>query len=188
MTNMPGLSYNERKANKDVVCKALSDAGKLRYEKDKIVTTRDIGTDQDLKLLVIIYEAQGKFEEAFSVIEECCVQAWTTNWSIAMMSLRSLEMTSRWEMLHERCTQILEKSLGPDDVPGSGFGKLGNDWTVWRYILIANREINSKLYSSRYCVRCRAYEIQERRGSDEPYLTVHRHPDAQFSTGPVNSL
>ena len=108
---------------------------------------KQISSPQDLYLLLRIYRAQNKYEEAIAICKDsrfCLdVHTGTSKWEVCEQYIEFLAMQGRWEELHAICGQMLINSLQAESTGTSiihefNLGILGNNWNVWRMMLRAN--------------------------------------------------
>lgn len=114
---------------------------------------RDIHKPEDLFLLLRIYRAQGKYDDAMKVIDTAqqkkMAPILANNWEVARQMIELTVLAQQWGKLFSYCSDILVDSfrapLEPSSAQAIRWGRLGDDWKVWQALLTANESINSEL-------------------------------------------
>ncbi|KAL8674694.1 MAG: hypothetical protein Q9168_000926 [Polycauliona sp. 1 TL-2023] len=101
---------------------------------------RVIRTLDDIVFLLDIYESQGKYEEAISILESDRTGITSSigkrSWKLVTSKIRLLGSAQRWLDQFKFCSELLEDASPVNDKPSiQGCGKLGNDGYVWNALI-----------------------------------------------------
>ena len=113
-------------------------------------TSKEIQSMDDLNLLLKIYRAQHKYNEAIAICEDprfgLQVHTGSNKWDVFMHSVELLAIVGRWDDVYWYCRWALHESLsGVQDEPATSnsadrlnLGIFGNNWKVWQMLLRAS--------------------------------------------------
>ncbi|KAL8999299.1 MAG: hypothetical protein Q9169_001844 [Polycauliona sp. 2 TL-2023] len=123
------------------MCAKAAEAVVLDQEKE-LSSGRVIRTLDDIAFLLDIYESQGKYEEAVSILESDRTGIRSSigkrSWKLVTSKIRLLGSARRWLDQFKFCSELLEDASPINDKPSvHGFGKLGNDGYVWNALVNA---------------------------------------------------
>lgn len=118
---------------------------------DVVNAGRYLKTFEDLSLLLRVYQAQGRYAEAISVLKDkeygMSGQSSRNIWECARQLMDLLELDGQWTELLALCRLILNNARdhrrGPSGSLQYGLGKLGNDWKTWQMLVRANNSANT---------------------------------------------
>ena len=143
------IDEQEKSLMQRLAFKYLSKAASYIVESDEEASTdgRQIQSFEDRRLLLRVYQAQGKFLEAIEILEHprlgLAPFLGGQRWELTRQYMDLLELCERWTQLRETCDLILEQSRDPDcSERPYGFGKLGDDWKTWQMLIRAENKDN----------------------------------------------
>ena len=125
-----------------LLAKAASDTVENLTTSQKAV--RVLRSAGDLHLLTTVYRSQGKYKEALDILNDDRIgllsKLGANSWDLVREKISLCELNHSWEELWQFCRQLLTEAIDHDkecsendsSKPRSlGFGKFGDDWTVW---------------------------------------------------------
>lgn len=138
------VDEKERRLSQLLSYKFLSKAAEGAPERlpgeDPPAPARAINTEEDLYLLLRVFESQGRYSEALERLEDPrtgLTSDYSKNsWELARQIIRFHELDEQWEGLWLTCQEILERvppQFSKPSTPATrfNFGLLGDDWLVW---------------------------------------------------------
>lgn len=108
---------------------------------------------EDLLLLVRVYQAQGNYGEAISIVEDARAGSITgigkNQWELVRKLIDLFESANRWEELFSLCDRLLDEAQQEIaqrmfEASGYPFGSQGDDWKVWQGLIKAASKISTR--------------------------------------------
>ena len=121
----------------------------LTFLKGPDKSPKAINTSEDLLLLLRIYRAQGKDDEAFLFLEsvmKSSIEQGKENWELTRQLIELASLTERWRNLWNFCLSILQdarQALREPSNRSTRWGRLGDDWKAWEGLVKAGSRIGS---------------------------------------------
>ena len=113
---------------------------------------RSLHTLEDLLLLLKVYQAQDKNEEALAVLDDSRTgihsRIGKNSWELVRTKIELYEICNLWEDEWQFCYELLEDAR-PDHLQDgsrtsySSFGKIGDDWKVWAGLVDATCKLGT---------------------------------------------
>lgn len=145
---------SERTLLRSLAYKFLSKAAsEVPFGPEGIKPARAINTLEDLLLLTRIYRSQGRYPEAIAIIRNSRMGMESpigrNSWELIRQLIELLELNNQWDVLWKLCQHLLidarddstGRQLQPANYP---FGKLGDDWKVWKAFVTASCNIGTQ--------------------------------------------
>ena len=138
--------------------KSLSLSGKqtmLSGQSSKTIdaSSKALQTSRDLQFLIYIFKSQNQKEAALSVLKDEARTGSTSaiaaaSWDLMTEKVTLLENCKKWEELWSTCRALLLDAqmdlVGDDGPPTYSFGKIGDDYRIWRGMVIAAANIGTE--------------------------------------------
>lgn len=114
---------------------------------------RAVQSSDDLRLLVVICRYQGKYREALAVLDDPIIglssKLGGKSWDLAREKIELLELCELWQELWQLCKHLLldarsDNLKTAERAPHMGFGAFGNDWKVWKGLVVASAKMRNR--------------------------------------------
>ena len=136
---------------------SLSLEGKQAMQTERAARAIDFSSTalqspRDLQFLIHVFKSQGKFKEALAVLNDDSRTGLRSaigagSWELLIEKIKLLEACDKWEELWELCYHLLSDAerdrLGKDGSPLYSYGKIGEDFQVWRGLTVSAANIGT---------------------------------------------
>lgn len=113
----------------------------LKWKKE-LKSGRVLRTPGDIAFLLDVYESQGKWKEAMSILESDRTgirsRIGKHSWDLVLRKFQLTEYMGQWQDQYKYCFELLEDAR-PSNRKSQRhcFGESGNNWSVWVAMLRA---------------------------------------------------